>query len=301
MDVNKSFSTVSIDWNEFYAKPLDAGLGNRLGVSFTQAQLKEICVKVKDIKISLCQCEMGVVGISGVVWDAGLFLVDYLSCSSTDQPLGHVLDLGCGTGVCGLSTYYLGATDITLSDMVLSATLEENIDDVLETTVTGAPKSGMESIATSNELSAMNPTNNVEEKKASIDSDMPTTVFSSVSPTEPAVQNQEPPPVRFVEYNWDSFEVPMELVGHFDTVLCSDVLYDEKFHAGFLRCLDRLTFTRCLLSYKRRHDVPEKKFFLELEAKNYIIREIDSTSVELKNISRPNMLSGLHIFLITRN
>jgi len=69
MENNTAIDNIDIiNWNEFFAKPLDAGLGNRLGVSFTQAQLKEIKVQVNDIEIHLCQCEMGVMGISGVVW-----------------------------------------------------------------------------------------------------------------------------------------------------------------------------------------------------------------------------------------
>jgi predicted nicotinamide N-methyase len=218
-----------------------------------------------------------------------MFLVDYLSCTSVDQPLGRVLDLGCGTGICGLSAYYLGASDIVLSDMVLSATLEENIDDVLQT----AP--AMPETVASAQTSSVEHTSAAPSSVFAMGTDA--TAPNAAEPTSSSSSTS----LRFVEYNWDSPNVPVELSDHFDTVLCSDVLYDEKFHAGLLRCLDKLTFSRCLLSYKRRHDAPEKKFFLDLLATNkYSICAVDSAAVVLRNISKPSMLSGLHIFIITR-
>jgi len=235
-----------------------------------------------------------------------MFLVDYLASPTNAHPLGRVLDLGCGTGICGLSAYYLGADGITLSDMVLSETLEENIDDVLQTTRTGAPKSGKTAVTGAAEVGKTAVTGATEVGKTAVTG--AAEVSAGESTPEPTAATTATtnsltatPALQFVEYNWDSPAVPDELSQHFDTVLCSDVLYDEKFHAGLLRCLKKLTFTRCLLSYKRRHDIPEQKFFLDLIAQGgFSVSAVNSADVTLVNISRTSMLSGLHIFIITR-
>ena len=76
----------------------------------------------------------GILGISTVVWDSGLLMVDYLisrkerqiiqssSPSSSSMPsasnssLGTCLDLGCGTGVVGIAALLLGADKCVFSD-----------------------------------------------------------------------------------------------------------------------------------------------------------------------------------------
>ena len=71
-------------------------------------------------------------GVSTVVWDCGLLMVDYLvsrnrrdievsSCPSSTSSiskssLGTCLDLGCGTGVVGLASLLLGADKCVFSD-----------------------------------------------------------------------------------------------------------------------------------------------------------------------------------------
>ena len=111
-----------INWIEFFSRPIGAEIGSRLGISYLQASLKEIDIKVLDYHFQMCQCEMGIMAISGVVWDAGMLLVDYLSANSNTITLGSVLDLGCGTGICGLAAYACGANHLTLSDANITDT-----------------------------------------------------------------------------------------------------------------------------------------------------------------------------------
>ena len=173
-------------------------------------------------------------------------------------------------GICGLSAIFLGATEVTLSDMVLSSTLRENFDKF--------------------EVLAKTRTESQEHDRS-----LPQEGVSTV-----AVSIGQVPEVHLLEYNWDDDVMPAGLQERFDTVLCSDVLYDEKFHSGMLRCLRRLSFRTCLLSYKRRHDIPEKKFFEDLTKSGlFEVRQVDCSVIPRKNISKPNMMKGLHLFAIT--
>ena len=62
---------------------------------------------IDNLKVSINQTSMGLLGISSVVWDAGLYLIDfliheynYMNVNNCNK-LGRVLDIGCGTGICG--------------------------------------------------------------------------------------------------------------------------------------------------------------------------------------------------------
>ena len=63
--------------------------------------------------MEIAQSPLGMMAISGVVWDCGLLMVDYLH---TQQELGRTLDLGCGTGVAGIAARLLGAESVCFSD-----------------------------------------------------------------------------------------------------------------------------------------------------------------------------------------
>jgi predicted nicotinamide N-methyase len=82
------------------------------------------------------QSSVGVLGISLVVWDCGLYLVDYLCSLSSrvgddgNAHLGTCLDLGCGTGVVGLAALLLGASKCVFTDKVVSSCLRANIDSL---------------------------------------------------------------------------------------------------------------------------------------------------------------------------
>ena len=181
------------NWDELFGRSQGKVVGSRLGVSYMQAQLGEVSVKVAGHEMLLKQCEMGLDAISGVVWDAGKLLVDYLAGEHPDYPLGTVLDIGCGTGICGLAAGYLSATSVTLSDVVVTDALQYNINNAVE----------------------------------------------SVGKIKPSTCEDR---IHFVPYNWNSPELPETLLEKFDVVLCSDVLYDAKFHRPFLECLQKLTF-----------------------------------------------------------
>lgn len=117
-------------------------LGSRLGVSFLRAQEEyiEIHLLTSGSSCACCECctclksftvyqsALGVLGISGVVWDAGLALVDTLLSNQSKIAESSVLDLGCGTGVCGLTALLLSAAQVVLSDVLPMGVMRDTID-----------------------------------------------------------------------------------------------------------------------------------------------------------------------------
>ena len=60
-------------------------LGSRLGINYIRSQKEYVSIKIGDVdEIMLNQTSMGLMAISGVVWDAGLLLVDYLVTETQD-------------------------------------------------------------------------------------------------------------------------------------------------------------------------------------------------------------------------
>jgi hypothetical protein len=241
-------------------------LGQRLGIQYMKAMQETIVVKYGDLEYSFCQESMGLLAIAGVVWDAGLLMVDFLQTmqNKTMQnhvdltfDLGNVLDVGCGTGVAGISALLTGAERVLFTDIVSLPCFRSNIEQLP----------------------------NVMQSKHS-----------------------------FFAYKWDADTLPSALCGPtsvvsptadstvtvtysgWDTVLCSDLLYEEKCHDALLCVLQRLTFKRAIFSYKKRHDVPEKVFFEKLGTWCRI-RVVDSKSIELKNLPVKSH-SGLYIVLV---
>jgi len=129
------------DWMDVIFDVSQSEIGQRLGVPFMRAQADSVNVFIdiddstslsssssspssssssspstalsdntansNIIEVSICQSSLGVLGISTVVWDAGLYLIDYLIHEQNlfnmnkEYSLGCVLDIGCGTGICG--------------------------------------------------------------------------------------------------------------------------------------------------------------------------------------------------------
>ena len=226
-----------------FGEPLSAGLGKRLGIPFLRAQLEQIELKVQDKLIHLDQSGLGVVGISTVVWDCGLYLVDYLmyKCEVDGFELGSCLDLGCGTGICGLASLLLGATKCTFSDKHVTACLTSNIEQ------------------------------------------LPPDVLSRT---------------QVAEFDWTNDDVCLDLVSEkWDTILCSDILYEHRLHNSILALLRQLTFRMLILSYKRRHDLEEKTFFSKLESE-YDVELVDKDSFRLVNMAS-NDAVGIYILCIS--
>lgn len=238
-----------------------AKAGPRLGVNYFRSIQESIPISIclpsgnesgsSTLELEISQDSKGPMAISTVVWDAGLYLIDFLEANAhSDRPdrlqLGCTLELGTGTGICGIAAACLGAPAVVLSDIVEPAVLQKNIDSV------------------------------------------PGHLHSNVT---------------FVPYDWSSPFVPHEVLGaagtgRWDTVLCSDVLYDAKFHQSLLRLLKTLgtspstcsspcirqPFRRMLLSYKMRHEIPEQAFFESL-AEWCHIRVLDNTVMKTLGIN----------------
>lgn len=275
-----------------------AQIGQRLGVQYLKAVQESVEVSIEEHTITVHQDSMGLVAIAGAVWDAGMYMVDFLTTwkeqseaatahiAATQSPqsttsdasaaappqfrLGDTLDLGCGTGISGLAAALLGAEKVVFSDSVRLNCFDENIDEI-----------------------------------TAIDSDL----------------QQK---VEFVLYDWFSTEVPPELflcsknsdetdssssssssssgilgggMYKWDTVLCSDVVYEEKIHAPLLRVLRTVPFKQLLLAYKKRRDEVDVKFFSELE-KFCDIKVVNPACVRLKNLPAAS-LAELYICFVT--
>lgn len=219
------------------------------------------CVEISlgTRRISVEQSGIGMIGISGVVWDAGLLLSDFLfhifhspeaqedGCAV--DKLGDTLDLGCGTGIVGMAALTLGATSVVFSDAVLMPTLLDNI------AATQASSSQSVFAVRHEWANGMIP--------------------ELLRPKTTTTAETETPP-------WD-------------TVICSDVLYEQKSHSALMTLLQSLRFQKLILSYKRRHDVPEQQFLSELTMWCDVF-EVDLDSVPIVNIPR-TFLVGLHIFV----
>lgn len=242
-------------------------LGQRLGTKYQRTLQDYIEIIVNEEKVSIYQCSLGCLAISGVVWDAGLLLVDILihlynrniviqpcvhnSMISDDRKklisniftsfkFGKTLDLGTGTGIVGVIIENLikqrGNND---QDIVFytdcHCTCKENI--------------------------------NVEK--------------------------------QFILYDWKNPIIPDLLLNpHWDTIVASDILYDIKDETYLMDLLGKLSFSKFILSYKRRHDDYERLVFDRLK------KICDVYSIELDDFPLLNCelssLNGLSLLLLLK-
>eukprot|EP01039_Chlorochromonas_danica_P010327 gene10327-11431_t len=200
-------------------------VGQRLGVPYTRSLQESLSIHLPACpqnmqQLVVAQDGFGVLAISGVVWDCALLMADYLhhllSSGSSLPSISTVLDLGCGTGICGLIAGHLfHPSTLVFSDKHQTSSLESNRD----------------------------------------------LLSSELKESNPAAATYG----VFIAYDWSEPCLPSLLADTpWDIVLCSDLLYDAKYHSGLLHCLQSLSFQRILLTYKKRHEEEEKVFFSQL-------------------------------------
>ena len=222
-----------------------AVIGQRLGVPYLRTLEATVEVSIgPSTSLTLHQCSLGLTAISGVVWDCGLLLVDYLvweteklnavvSSGTKDDHrkngLENVLDLGTGTGICGIAAIILGASRVVFTDIHEPPSFEDNLDQLT-----------------------------IDQRKrvsfVAYDWSMEIVDGAIVSPLPTSTDTAEVIPITTKTHT-----------AMWDTVLCSDLLYDQKNHEPLLRVLRTIHFKRAIFAYKKRHDLPESVFFLQLE------------------------------------
>lgn len=267
-------------WQDIFQSSNDCSIGQRLGICYVRSLQPSLSIKFSNgEEAELQQTSMGMLAISSVVWDAGLLLVDYLSFSigNGDFSLGKTIDFGCGTGIAGITALKLGASLVLFTDVVETESLQNNLE--LHRGINSKfvahdwmSQSIPEEILHPCQLVAASPCH----AKPSIN-----------EPSESLLACE----VRSLNATIDSNDI-------WDTILCSDILYEEKVHSGILQCLQDIPFRRLILSYKRRHDLPEQQFFESLD-KFCEISLIPLDSFPLTNI-KDTSLSGLYLFSITK-
>ncbi len=225
--------------------------GSRLGINYMRAQEPETEVQLggSDRTLRVRQHIEDRESISGVVWDAGLLLTDFIvseierrkrrkvnkSLISSNQQTNYVLDLGCGTGIVG----------------IVARAMSDQNDEVTEVTF----------------------------------SDLPS--VQSIVEANMAVATDNNGPLRFIPYDWCSDNAPPVALQSpinisqinevtisckrtscvesiWDTVYCSDLLYDENMHTPLLKLLHMIRFRRCIFGYKKRHHDAELYFWKQL-------------------------------------
>lgn len=239
-------------------------IGQRLGIPYLRAQQEVLQVNLGASSLILHQCSMGLAAISGVVWDCGLLLVDFLvweSHNSTDGTKGRVLDLGTGTGICGLAALILGAAQVTFTDMHEPPSFEDNLHQL------------------SPELRQL-------------------AVFVAYDWSSATVDNRIATPSRQDTNLTDHGSDNKSQLECWDTVLCSDLLYDQKAHQPLINTLQQISFKRAVFAYKKRHDAPERAFLLQLET-FCDIEVVQPTGFPLQNIALTS-LPGLFIVVATK-
>ena len=257
-----------------FSNDTDIELGQRLGINYMRSLKEEILIKLdENTELCLKQSNMGLIAISSVVWDAGILMVDFLNTlyqTTNDQNV--LQDL--------LFTQW--------PPFKRNEEVQNKLGNVLELGA-GTGIGGLTCI----HLGASS------------------VLFSDITHGELLQNNLEPflishPNCRtdFQVYDWeqsftkvpDNIKFPTKSCDmKWDTVICSDVLYESKLHASFANLLKSIHFHRLILSYKRRNTDPEKKFLNELSAW-CDLAVADNDDIDIVNLSK-NALSGLFIII----
>lgn len=213
-------------WDEqMYGIEEGSIIGQRLGVSYLQSNKEYVNLIVNGHSIKLHQTSMGIMAISGVVWDAGFCLADFLVANQT-YAVGMILDVGCGTGVCGITALLLGSSSVTFTDLLQPPSLDDNLSQLSE---------------------------EFNSRANFLPFDWSTEIVCS--------QLIAPSATLTSDLNLDGTDSSA-----WDTLLCSDLLYDHKAHEPLIRTLKQIRFKNAIFAYKRRHDTPERIFFQSLSS-----------------------------------
>ena len=241
-------------------------IGHRLGVSYLQSSKEYVTLSVDSQSIQLYQTSMGIMAISGVVWDAGFFLADFLMANK-EFASGTVLDVGCGTGVCGITSLLLGALAVTFTDILEPPSLDDNLGQLPD---------------------------EMKLRSTFVGSDWTTKCLPSTLIHPPT---SVPAPHHVTSSTEGSGLLSEPYMPSWDNIFCSDLLYDQKAHLPLLQFLRQIHFKKAIFAYKRRHDVPEREFF-RLLSQHCTLDVVKQDSFELKNTSQ-SAVSGLFIIIAT--
>lgn len=267
-------------------------VGQRLGVPYTRTLLPQLEIAISNesiglnepITVSIDQDGMGMIGISGVVWDCGLYMADFLCSASIryDQHDGEltrnredilhqlalldltsVLDIGCGTGICGVVAGHLGAKKVVFTDSVFTDAFEWNMDTL---------------------RNALSPENRFVDSikwrwPESVSEDIPSLLIRGISDTSTSVG-----PIGEDIFTWG-------------TIICSDVLYEKACLPSLQLFLKRLCFHKLVLAYKRRHDEPEQAFFQELSSWCHVLI-MPKDQIISRNLPSTNVDDNLFILIV---
>lgn len=209
--------------------------------------------------------------------------------------LGRTLDLGCGTGIAGIMSILLNSSNYVLfSDMYKMDCFDDNLNSLLynqDNKYDFVKYTWNEEYIPDEFLSkCVNTVNNIDSHNNNknnnniVDDDDDKNINNKdyINNNSNNINNKN-------EYHDDNNNI-------WDTIICSDLLYEEKYHHVFLSVLKRLTFTRAILAYKKRHHEPELLFFEQLSI-NFSIEVIHSNSIILNNLPT-NSLSDLYLLIV---
>jgi len=251
-----------------FAKGEKSEIGQRLGIQYTKAMQPTIPVSYGHQTIEFHQESMGLMAISGVVWDAGLLMVDFLLWVKDSDPTvltGLILDVGCGTGIAGISALLLGENHVLFTDIDQLACFDYNIEQLTE----------------------YQQASQIFVKYLWNEQTMPASfLFQNVG-----VESSKQLVSTTTETNADGQDIVV-----WDTLLCSDLLYEEKSHSLLLSVMRRLRFKRAIFTYKKRHEEPEEKFFDSL-SEWCSVEVVDTEHIPLINLPRTS-LSGLYVVIV---
>lgn len=299
-----------------------------VGIQYKESLKEYLTIRLSDgFDYRLYQDSMGVMAISGVAWDAGLYLVDllvqlsisrrfhqvdnhqpidddhivnnkilsidndidhdntksYINSSIHDFSFGCTLDIGCGTGIGGVTALLLGAEYVLFTDMHKRSCLDDTLNQLQQQQQQLIDKTAFVSYEW-NEIV-------IDERITSCHY-----TVGTADADDDDIDNEKKEHCTRSSSNRSISDRGDHPIKHWDTVICSDLLYEAANHMKLLNVLKGIKFKRAFISYKKRHHIPEVEFFRCL-SQSFDIFLCDPKSITLNNLP-PNALSGLYLLLI---